>query len=293
MKLPHIAFGTPRKLPRATSLPGRVVVLDIAFAAGKEGASFERTTKPFIDGLGTRLAAWIDHHDHLRHADYQDDPRFVLRTKAEHGACPEMVTPARVEAAGPVDTICCHNDFDGLCSAAKWILGGAEPYPGADADARAIDTRLGQPSARGAIIDRALRGRPRDDALAGLVVRFLAGGAADTALFREIEAAAETMRPREAEARRIATGYRVGGDVAVVEVPTKHTPYDKTLLLMRGQEQARISVVVDGATVTVAARFDSGVNLLEMLDLDGGMPTVVSVSSKRLPEVLERLGYAP
>ena len=41
--------------------------------------------------------------------------------------------PTRVEAAGPIDTICCHLDFDGLCSAAKWIRGGLEPYPeGAD-----------------------------------------------------------------------------------------------------------------------------------------------------------------
>lgn len=292
MNLPRIAFGTPRKLPRAAQLPGRVVVLDIAFAAGADGASFERTTKPFIDALGNRLAAWIDHHDHVRHADFQDDPRFILRTKAEHGACPEMVTPERVRAAGEIQTICCHNDFDGLCSAAKWILGGEEPYPGADADARAIDTRLGVPSERGAIIDRALRARPRDDAMAGLVVRFLAARAEDRELFREIEAAAATMRPREDEARRIAGDYRVSGEVAFVRVPDRHGPYDKTLLLMLGQEQARISVVADGGTVTVAARFDSGVNLLELLGLEGGMPTVVSVAAKRLPDVLARLGYA-
>lgn len=289
--MPHIAFGTPRKLPKPEQLKGRVVVLDIAFAAGPDGASFERTTKPFIDGLGKRLAAWIDHHDHLLHAQFASDPRFVLRTKAEHGACPEMVTPERVAAAGRVDTICCHNDFDGLCSAAKWILGGVEPYPGADDDARAIDTRLGTPSERAIILDRALRARPRDDAMAGLVVRFLAGRAEDRALFSEIETAAEAMRPREDEARRIATGYRASGDVAFVQVPSPHDPYDKTLLLMIGQERARISVVADGTTVTVAARFDSGVNLLELLNIDGGMPTVVSVNSKRLAEVLETLGY--
>ena len=57
------------------------------------GSSFVKTTLPFIRGLGSRLAAWVDHHDHDRHADYAGDPRFVLSTKAEHGACPEMVTP--------------------------------------------------------------------------------------------------------------------------------------------------------------------------------------------------------
>ena len=33
MKFPILAYGTPRKLPKADSLPGRVVVLDVAFAA--------------------------------------------------------------------------------------------------------------------------------------------------------------------------------------------------------------------------------------------------------------------
>ena len=66
---------------------------DVAFASEGGGASFEKTTLPFIRGLGARLAAWVDHHDHDRHADYVGDPRFVLTTKAEHGACPELVTP--------------------------------------------------------------------------------------------------------------------------------------------------------------------------------------------------------
>src|SRR5690606_35578981 len=109
---PAVVFGTPRKLPKAARLDGRVVVLDIAFAAGEGGgASFDKVTRPFIEGLGDRLAAWVDHHDHVRHADYAHDARFVLATKAEHGACPEMVTEALVQRTGPVDTIVCHNDF--------------------------------------------------------------------------------------------------------------------------------------------------------------------------------------
>jgi len=291
MNHPHIAFGTPRRLPKASQLAGRVAVLDIAFAAGVGGASFERTTKPFIDGLGARLAVWIDHHDHVLHQAFADDPRFILRTKAEHGACPEMITPERVEAAGPIDTICCHGDFDGLCSAAKWIRGGYEPYEGADQDARAIDTRLGRPSERAAIVDRALRAKPGDAALGGLVVRFLAGGAEDRALFREIEEISAALRPREDEARRYAQSYEISGDVAFVQLPNDHAPYDKTLLLMMGQERARISVVSDRSAVTVAARFDSGVNLLEVFGLEGGMPTVVSFPERRLPYVLAKLGF--
>ena len=95
MGYPEIAYGTPRKLPKAKELSGRVVVLDIAFAAETGGASFEKVTGKLIDGLGDRLAMWIDHHDHARHVEYADDPRFVLSTKAEHPACPEMVTEER------------------------------------------------------------------------------------------------------------------------------------------------------------------------------------------------------
>src|SRR5690606_13785241 len=111
--MPTLAFGTPRKLPSAASLQGRVVVLDIAFA-GTGGGGFDKVTRKLIDGLGDRLRGWIDHHDHERHGDYADDPRFVLRTKAQHGACPEMITPELVQRIGPVDTVLCHTDFDGL-----------------------------------------------------------------------------------------------------------------------------------------------------------------------------------
>lgn len=287
---PHLAYGTPRKLPKPESLPGRVVVLDVAFAANAGGASYEKTTLPFIAGLGDRLAMWIDHHDHDRHADYIDDPRFVLRTKAQHGACPELITPERVEAAGPIDTICCHLDFDGLCSAAKWIRDGVEPYEGADDDARAIDTRLGEPSERARLLDRALRARPRDEALRGLMVRYLAEGADDPAIYREFQNAARALDAMEREARRLATRYEVHAGLAICDATRREGPYDKTELLLIGQRLAPISLVHDETTVTVAARFDSGIDLVAALGLSGGMPTRVSMAAKRLDEVIERLG---
>ncbi len=292
-RFPLLAYASPRKLPKARDVPGRVVVLDIAFAADSGSVSFARTTKPFLDALGPRLAMWIDHHDHVLHAAYAKDPRFVLATKAQHGACPEMVTPERVAQAGAIDTVVCHTDFDGLCSAAKWIRGGEEPYPGADADARAIDTRLGEPGERALVLDRAIRARPREDALRGLIVRFLVGGGEDGGLWADLRRVADEVGALEDEARRLARGYRVERDVAVVDtrgVPGKS--YDKTLLLLIGQERARVSVVHDDSSVTAAARFDSGVDLLALLGIEGGMPTRVSVSANRLDEVLRRLRAA-
>jgi hypothetical protein len=269
------------------------VVLDVAFAANAGGASFDGVTKPFLDGLGDRLAMWIDHHDHEKHADYADDPRFVLRTKAQHGACPELVTEERVAWAGEIDTICCHVDFDGLCSAAKWIRGGVEPYPGADDDARAIDTRIGTPSERAATMDRALRAKHRDDGLKGLIVRYLAGGAEDQGLYAPIREAAKSLENREQQARQLSARYEVEGQVALCDATVRDGHYDKTHLLLIGQELARVSVVVDESTVTAAAAFDSGVDLVALLGLTGGMPTRVSVERAKLDEVMAALRELP
>ncbi len=290
MRFPELSFGTPRKLPRAGELRGRVAVLDIAFAAEGTGTSFDKVTKKLIDGLGSRLAMWVDHHDHVLHAQYASDPRFVLATKAQHGACPEMITPELVQRAGTVETILCHGDFDGLCSAAKWIRDGVEAYEGADRDAHAVDTRLGTPSDRGQAMDRALRARPRDDGLKGLIVRFLATGATDSALFRTIHEAAEEVRVIEDQSRELARHFVIENDVAVCDARGSR-PYDKTVLLLLGQERARVSVVHDDVTVTAAARFDSGVNLLELFGVDGGMPTRVSLPAARLEHALRKLGF--
>jgi hypothetical protein len=301
---PELAFASPRKLPRARDLKGRVVVLDVAFASDASSGGFEKITLPFIEQLGPRLAGWVDHHDHVLHARYRDDPRFVLATKAEHGACPEMVTPAIVERIGQVDTIVCHTDFDGLCSAAKWLRGGTEPYPGADDDARAIDTRTAQPGPVGHRLDRALRARPRDTSLFGLIVRHLAGGLADPSLWETIDRAAAELLPIEELTRKIAARYVIVDlapgaalppsirSLAFVEATPHHGKYDKTLLLLLGQERASLAAVLDLDTLSLAARYGSGVNFLQVLGLSGGMPTLVSVPKTRQTEAFTKLGVA-
>jgi len=298
---PALAFASPRKLPKAKELKGRVVVLDIAFASEASGKGFDDITRPFIEQLGPRLAGWVDHHDHVLHAKYKLDPRFVLATKAEHGACPEMVTPEVVARIGAVDTVVCHNDFDGLCSAAKWIRQGVEPYPGADDDARAIDTRIGTPSTIGARFDRALRARPRDLALFGIVVRHLSSGLNDGSLWARIDEAASELSAIEQTTREIAVRYAIvplagparAPNLAFLEASDQHGRYDKTLLLLMGQARARIAMVLDRDTLTLAAPFDSGLDFLALLGLSGGMPTLVSIQKERLREALEKLGASP
>jgi hypothetical protein len=290
----QLSFGTPRKLPKVKDLSGRVAVLDIAFAGAGSGGGFDKVTLPFIQKLGDRLRAWVDHHDHEEHARFQHDSRFVLATKAEHGACPEMIDPELVQRVGPVETIVCHTDFDGLASAAKWIRGGVEPYPGCDADAHAIDTRLGTPSAVAERIDRALRARPRDAGLFGVVVRHLVNELRERALWDPIDRAADELKPIEQETRRAAEHYRrVPPGVAFVDVSTGIGKIDKTLLLLLGQDREPVSVVLDRDSVSIAARFDSGLNFLELLKLPGGMPTRVSLPRSRLREVLSALLVEP
>ncbi len=291
----RIAFGTPRKLPKAHRLTGRVAVVDIAFASASGGRkkAFTKTTLKFIEQLGERLAMWVDHHDSEHHADFAEDPRFVLCTKAEHGACPEMVTPELVARAGEVTTIVCHDDFDGLATAAKWILGGREPYVGADDDARAVDTRTGLPSEVGARIDRALRARRRDSVLRLAVIRLLVSKLEDESGWQLIDEAGAELAPRESEARKLASHYRALTDeLMVVDASGHGEPYDRTLLLLLGQERARMAAVIDGDNVTFAAPYDSGVNFLVRFGLSGGMPTCVSVHRGQLENALISLGVA-
>lgn len=288
--MPALSFGTPRKLPKGSQLHGRVAVLDIAFAGAGQSGGFEAITVPFINALGDRLRVWVDHHDHEQHGRFAQDPRFVLSTKAAHGACPEMIQPALVERVGPVDTIVCHTDFDGLASAAKWILGGVQPYEECDRDALAIDTRLGRPTRVGERIDRAIRARPRDAGLHGLIVRHLVNQLRDESLWSPINQAAEELVPIERETHRAAAHYRrFESGVAIVDVTTGFSTIDKTLLLLLGQDRERVSVVIDRENVSVAARFDSGLNFLELFRLPGGMPTRVSLPRSRLREVLNTL----
>ncbi|MBI3202389.1 MAG: hypothetical protein HYZ29_12685 [Myxococcales bacterium] len=292
MPPPALAFTTPRKLPKAQQLSGRVVVVDVAFAG--LGSGFEKVTLPFIEALGDRLRAWVDHHDHDEHARFAADPRFVLAKKSEHGACPEMIDPALVARVGPVETIVCHTDFDGLASAAKWMREGVEPYPGCDADARAVDTRIGEPSAVAQRFDRALRARHNDAGLFGLIVRHLSTGLADASLWEPIDRAAAELIPVEHETRRAAQRYeRLPPGIAVVDVREGFGKLDKTLLLLMGQEREAVSVVIDKNNVAIAARFDSGLNFLTLFGLAGGMPTRVSLPLKRLPDVLGALGADP
>ena len=294
MHLPQLMFGSPRLLPKPGTLEGRVVVLDIAFAATVgTSISFELTTQPFLTALGDRLAAWVDHHDHEKHGAFANDPRFVLATKAQHGACPEMVTPELVRTTGPIDCILTHVDLDGLYAAAKWILGGEEPYRGADADARAVDTRIGTPGPTAVRIDRALRAKFRDDQLKRAVVQYLVEGMKKGVHDDVIREAAAEFERRDAATQMLAQRYTIRGRVAVVDTQGSAGQFDKTDLLLAGQQKAAVSIVRDSGMLTIAAPFESGWDFVALFELGGGMPTRVTIPEQKLDAVIKKINDAP
>jgi hypothetical protein len=183
-----------------------------------------------------------------------------------------------------------HLDLDGLYSGAKWVLGGVEPYAGADDDARAVDTRRGEPGPIATRIDRALRARFRDETLKHRVIQYLVSHAKSAVLWTEIEEAAREIDPLLEESKRLAERYQMIDGVAYVESGGR--PYDKTELLLLGQERSPAAVVRDSGALTIAADFESGLDFVKMFDLGGGMPTRVTVPEARHAEVMSKLAAA-
>jgi hypothetical protein len=204
-----------------------------------------------------------------------------------------MITPEMVAEAGPVDTILTHLDLDGLYAAAKWILDGAEPYKGADDDARAVDTRVGTPGPIATRIDKALRAKFRDDQLKRAVVHYLVGGMKSGPHDAVIDEAAAEFDLRDAKTRELAQRFTIRGRVAVVDTAGAAGQFDKTDLLLAGQAKAPVSIVRDSGMLTIAAAFDSGWDFVAMFELGGGMPTRVTIPEQKLDTVIAKINDAP
>ncbi len=283
----------------AMQLEGRVVVLDIAFCADTPHSTFATTTLPFIQTLGERLVLWVDHHEHERHADFTNDPRFILASRKEHPAVPEMITPELVQKAGRVDTIVAHGDFDGVIAAAKWLLGGEEPYPGADADARAADSRIGTMTQIGQMIDRALKLDLTDDTFRHTLLGYLSSRCQDQKAEAEIQQRADSYKTVFERTAYWAQCYKVDGPLAIVDIRGETERLDLTELLLAGQRLAPIAIVrnrnlkTGEPQITIAAATDSKYNFVQLFNLKGGMPTRVTLPDERFWEAIVKLKSNP
>ena len=163
---PEVRLCRPGEQPPAGALTGQIVVLDLAFS-GKN----PRRDLAWANSLGSRLIAWVDHHDQELWSELENDDRFCLTPREQAPACPPLVTPELVAERGPASTIVCHGDLDGVLSAAKWWIlqdGGTVPK-WLDPDSIVADSRRGTFTARGEFFDHALRGG--NDAVRRLIVR--------------------------------------------------------------------------------------------------------------------------
>ena len=303
--MPFVIFVLPFSVNSelAQKLHGRVVVLDVAFCADTHRATYASTTLPFIAALGNRLILWIDHHEHERHIDFATDQRFVLSSRREHPATPEMITPELIERAGAIDTIVTHVDLDGIYAAAKFILGGVEPYSDADADARAADSRQGEMSPIAKLIDHAIKARELpskddtiiDDALQQTILRYLVSRLKDAESEAEIKKRAAAYKAVQNRTAKWRSRYVVDDAVALVDIREETERLDLTQLLLEGQKLAPVAIVrnrnlrTGEPQVTIAAASDSGYNFVKMFGLGGGMPTRVTLPDERFEEAIECL----
>lgn len=280
----RITWAThPRHLPKPPA--GRVVVVDVAFAAGKQ---FQAKTLPFIEALGGRLARWVDHHLHKEGwAAFADDPRFVLVPNKEAHACPELVTPELVRATeqgGPIDVIVAHADFDGLVAGVKWRLGGEPPWREADEDARAVDSpgrghTLSETGARLAYAIEEASGSyslSKRQKLLSQIAGALVDGEEPLELESLLDELARSARDAEVRARQLAadTGREEAPGVFVVRLDKPVENRVRKHLLMFAEERAPIGALYEpdpqgGAWVT-AATFDESLDLEDVSGFAGG-----------------------
>ncbi len=238
-----------------------MAVVDVAFAGAD---AYQRSTVPFLEALGQRLAVWIDHHEHpLGWARVRGDPRFLLVPNREAHACPELVTPQVVAEAGKVDVVVAHADLDGLLSAVKFLRAGIAPWPEADEDARAADS-----PGRGHLLSE--RARLLSDALDGAASELRT--AEREALRQQIVAAlvlAPAPLPPELEARlrklqasqlkslqpvaALAAQAREEVPGVLVVRAEKALPRSvKKALLSQLEGRAAVGVVIEGKAITCA-----------------------------------------
>jgi hypothetical protein len=265
----------PGNLP-APPAEGRVAVVDVAFAGGD---NFEKSTVPFLEALGDRLAIWIDHHEHpLGWSRFRGDPRFVLVPNQIAHACPELVTPEVVRKAGPVEVVVAHADLDGLLSAVKFLRGGVPPWPEADEDARAADSpgRGHRSSRRAKLLSDALDHAAAElrtaqrESLRQQIVEALVAGEMPGPLQRRIEELARAHEEALAPVAELAAQAREEArGVLVSRVPKALPRPVKKALLSRLEERAPIGVVIEGRAIT-AATFRDGVDLSLCDELPAG-----------------------
>ena len=250
-----------------------------------------KMTEKFIANLGDKLVRWYDHHEGW---DQIADDRFCIKGNQ---SCAGMI--------GGVEKRC---DIR-------------------VADAIAADTRTGNLSANGQLIERAVKADMSNDTIRMWAVKLLMGAEEYRNPLKGMERAYQMI---ENETYRLAEFFEVDGDIAIkytskqenlletvkvagvdytgtvafVDVSDTYAReygqeqppgrnYNLTQLLLAGQELATFAIVKTvnpiskEEMVTIATK--SKTNLVELFGLVSGAPFRVTLPASRLEEVIEKL----
>jgi hypothetical protein len=296
----------------ARRLKGLVVVLDLAFNAGLNlrrtlddlmgwqdlaMLAFVKSTRGFIEELGPRLIFWADHHPHPAWQCYVGDERFLLKERNIALACAQLLRNKVVREVRRPNVILAHGDFDGVMSAAFFLLNGRKPYPQAKRDSVYADARCGAMSLRGERYEKALKSNIRNMSLRGAMLEELVSSQGRSKDARKIldEAVEEYEKWILPMTLKLAKEYERFGIVNVVDVRGASAHFDLTELLTLGQKQIGkwgVAVVISQASSKGRARIAVSGNVKkwrfnELFGV-GGASNRVQLGISRLDEVIEK-----
>jgi len=249
-------------------------------------------TEKFIANLGAKLVRWYDHHE----------------------GWPEHVVMGGVDFERDVSDMKYYDFIINTKVKACAIL-LSEYFDIRVMDAIVADTREGELSHTGQLIERAVKSDMSNDQIRTWAVKLLMG---DETYRHPLEGAARAYQLVENETYRLECEYRVNktrgdsietqmwyrdqecpvagcdnkGVFAFVDATKSNHQYDLTQLLLKGQELATFAIVKtinpnDEEMVTVATK--SKTNLVELFDLKSGALFRVTLPAARLEEVIDKL----
>lgn len=213
-------------------------------------------TKNFISLCGDRLAKWVDHHQGWPEW-FRDNSRFLIIPEAK--SCASIV-----------------------CTDLQMMN-----------DADVVDSRSGELSPRGRLINRAIKAEKAEsgDSIRLTAVKWLLGDDSQKPILEEAEKKyCLIVKP---ETDKIVRTYRIIGNTAIADARKSKKPYDMTELLLEGEKLARFALVHTaqpkfGEGITIAT-LDGSIDLSMIFELPSGSPSRVSLRGKKPEEALQKL----
>lgn len=215
-------------------------------------------TRQFAERIGktAKKVWWYDHHQGWQEflEKFRDLPRnigFIFR--GEHPSCAALI--------------------------AQMGTGEGQLV----ADATAADTRTGELSEVGRFIEEATKADLSDDSIRESAVRWIMNGGRDDSDYRRLhEAQTKYQRVQEAT-EKLVKQFEIRDGVAIVDVRDALGDYDRTQLLVKGEQMASTKTALvlgkspEGQEVITVATMNQQRNLVTLFGLPSGAPFRVSL----------------